>query len=197
MPRIKEKDDNQILDEALKIIVKIGPTQFSLAQVGEHVGLSPATLLQRFGSKNNLLVKAISHSNQRMKDQLEQQIIEFSTKLKFRSCVETVTELYCQFAVGVKEPRDVAHGLDILKFDILDPALNKVSKEYFEIRASAIEKLLRLGKKNGEITWSGDIPTLVQVLESVWQGAIILWAITPKGSVVTQLRKQIKAVLPK
>src|SRR5262245_43040121 len=55
-PRPRTVDDRGILEAASRIILKLGPGKFTLADVGREAGLSAATLVQRFGSKRALLL---------------------------------------------------------------------------------------------------------------------------------------------
>src|SRR5215470_14861399 len=56
MPRPRETTDDAILEAAGRAIAKVGPARLTLAHVAAEVGVAPATLLQRFGSKRGLLL---------------------------------------------------------------------------------------------------------------------------------------------
>src|SRR5918992_5126590 len=55
-PRPRTIDDGDILQAAAMTISRVGPSNFTLADVASAVGLSPATLVQRFGSKRGLML---------------------------------------------------------------------------------------------------------------------------------------------
>src|SRR5215212_3586764 len=55
-PRPRTVADEDILAATSRAIGRLGPARFTLADVAADVGLSPATLLQRFGSKRGLLL---------------------------------------------------------------------------------------------------------------------------------------------
>ena len=57
MTRKKITTDEDILAIILNVIIKVGATEFSLQDLSKETKLSPATLLQRFGSKNDILYK--------------------------------------------------------------------------------------------------------------------------------------------
>lgn len=52
MAQKKSIDDQSVLEKALLVISEWGPEAFTLADVGKTVGLAPAILMQRFGSKS-------------------------------------------------------------------------------------------------------------------------------------------------
>jgi AcrR family transcriptional regulator len=56
-PRPRTVDDAAIAMAIGRVITKLGPAKLTLAAIAREAGLSPATLVQRFGSKRNLLVK--------------------------------------------------------------------------------------------------------------------------------------------
>jgi AcrR family transcriptional regulator len=58
MPRSKTISDDEVLSRAREVLVKQGAA-VSTSEIAKHVGLSQATLFQRFGSKNKLLARAL------------------------------------------------------------------------------------------------------------------------------------------
>src|SRR5689334_20127853 len=55
-PRPRTISDQDILTAAARVVARVGAPVLTLADVGKETGLSPATLLQRFGSKRGLLL---------------------------------------------------------------------------------------------------------------------------------------------
>lgn len=56
MPRPKTVSDDDVLAAALDVLAAHG-TGFTLAELARHVGLSRATLIQRFGDRNAILLR--------------------------------------------------------------------------------------------------------------------------------------------
>jgi len=48
--------DTTVLEAAYRVITRLGPRQFTLADIAREAGLASATLIQRFGSKRGLLL---------------------------------------------------------------------------------------------------------------------------------------------
>src|SRR4029453_18072761 len=63
MPRPKTVADDAVLDAAMRVIDRGGPSELTLAAVAREVGLAPATLLQRFQSKRGLLLAITSRGS--------------------------------------------------------------------------------------------------------------------------------------
>ena len=62
MPRPKTLPDSDVLEAALKIIHGGGPEALTFASLAKACGLSAATLVQRFGSKEDLKRRALLHA---------------------------------------------------------------------------------------------------------------------------------------
>lgn len=60
MPRPKTVSDHDVLSAALQVLGSRGPG-FTLSDLAEHVGLSRATLIQRFGDRNAILIRMAEH----------------------------------------------------------------------------------------------------------------------------------------
>ena len=65
MTKRKTISDDEVLDRALPVMARAGPAGFTLADIAAEIGLSPATLLQRFGDKKTLTERAFARDNAR------------------------------------------------------------------------------------------------------------------------------------
>lgn len=184
MPRKKMIDDTTILKMALEVIIQVGATTFSLEDLRNKTGLSPATLLQRFGSKKNILHKAIELSNQDLKNNLNNRFMVNQSPMR------EVINIYLELSMPFSTPGDIASGLDILKLDITEKKLNRLTRKYFEIRRKKIESLIILAQKKNEISSHINAAEIVWNLESLWQGSIMLWALIGNGNLQEWLKKR-------
>lgn len=189
MPRKKKTADLVILKMILEVITKIGATEFSLEDLSKKTGLSPATLLQRFGSKKNILYKALELANQELKDNFA------NRSLVNNSPLQEIMGIYLEFSSSTLTPKDVAGGLDILKLDITEKKLNAITRKYFETRRKKIAALVVLAQEKGEIPEDVDATDLVWNLESLWQGSIMLWALIGDGKLHDWLKKRFTTFL--
>jgi|GEM_PF-1822697 AcrR family transcriptional regulator len=176
MPRKKKIDDSVILQLILEVIIEVGAASFSLSDLSRKTGLSPATLLQRFGSKKNILHKAIALANDNLNRELT------NRKQTDKSYVQTIIDIYLELAGNFITPSDIANGLDVLKYDINDKNLNALTRKYFKIRRNKIASLLILATEHNELPQDTDITSMVYNLEALWQGSVMLWALIGKGT---------------
>ena len=80
--------DEEVLDRALPLIGRAGPTGFTLADVAAEVGLAPATLIQRFGDKKTLIERVFARDNERFTRWIED--------LPDERGKEAVLAIYCE-----------------------------------------------------------------------------------------------------
>lgn len=193
MPRIKKIEDTEILTKILEVIKEMGTTEFSLEDLRKATGLSPATLLQRFGSKKNILYKSIELANVQLKNNLIKSRSINKSNIKTRSYIDEIIKIYLELGAAFSSPKDVAGGLDILKLDINDKKLNTLTRRYFATRREKIESLLTLAQNNKELSTHIVSSELVWNLESLWQGSIMLWALTGKGPINKWLIQRFKS----
>lgn len=189
MPRHKKVDDASVLKMILDVIVQQGAMQFSLEDLSKKTTLSPATLLQRFGSKKNILHKALELANQDLKKDL------MALDLANKSPLDEIINIYLELALPFAQPMDIANGLDILKLDISDKKLNDLTRKYFEIRRNKIESLICVAQERGELSSTITPDQIAWNLECLWQGSIMLWALIGKGGLPQWLKKRLLTYL--
>jgi AcrR family transcriptional regulator len=193
MPRIKAQTDEALLEIALEVIRVKGPTEFTLSDISKSAQLSPATLLQRFGSKDKLLVSAISYANKKMQERFH--LVVSQAQGSHSNPMEVLIEILIGLIEGTETPEQIAAGLDILKKDILEQDLNKVSVEHFLIRRQLLENLLLQAQAQKIIKAEAPTKTLAHGLDSIWQGTILLWAIEKSGVLNTLIRTNLMLLL--
>src|SRR5579859_6738396 len=63
MARPRRISDEAALAGALRVMFRKGPAEFTLAAVAAEVGIAPPTLVQRFGDKRGLILRALAQDN--------------------------------------------------------------------------------------------------------------------------------------
>ena len=185
MPRKKIITDNTILRIVFDVILKMGVYEFNLKDLSKKTGLSPATLIQRFGSKKNILFEAIKLAKQNLKKDL--------TKIDLRhiSPTQEIINIYLEPVNLIKTPENVAKTLDLIKLDIREKKLNKLMREYFNIRRKKIQPLIIAAQKKKELSSSLNVSKLISNLEAIWHGSIILWALIGKNTAHEWLKEEL------
>ena len=181
MPRRKTLSDEEILDRALPVMGRAGPAGFTLTDLADEIGLSPATLLQRFGSKRALVERAFARDNERfarwVADLPEGRGVA-ATLAVYRAATEAFHDV---------PDSELADHLLWLREDIRDPTFNALARARFALfRAAILKRLPRTRLPRQEVA---------RLLDAQCHGAIMQWAIEPKGALTDHVMKSLTAVL--
>lgn len=175
MARRKKLSDDDVLDAVLKAMVASGP-EFTLAEAAAEAGIAPATLIQRFGGKQDLVRRVLERDNARFKTWLSQEKPAVGT--------EAVIEFVASMTPDIDEEDTLPQHLLWLREDFRDPLLNRLTRERFEMIFAAIaEHLPPL-----------PIPTAtaVRLIDAQRQGAIIQWGIFREGHMRDYVRANLR-----
>jgi AcrR family transcriptional regulator len=171
MPRPKVKSDEEVLDAALTLL-RAGRLTF--ASVAEASGLSGATLVQRFGSKDGLRRAALLLAWDRL---------DARTRALAAETPKTpagAVELLVGLSGGYADFDRYADNLLILREDLRDPVLRA--------RGAAWEAEL-VAALDARCAGSG------KLLAAHWQGAVTWWAFRPDEPLPDYLRASLGALL--
>jgi AcrR family transcriptional regulator len=176
MPRHKSISDEEILDRALPLMARMGPAGFTLADVAKAVGVSPATLFQRFGDKQTLIERAFAQDNARFLPWLE--------TLPKGAGADVVIGIYADATKLFGDNPSMADHLLWLREDIRDPALNRLARERFKLfRAEIVKRLppMPIAKDKA-----------ASLLDAQYHGAVMQWALEPKGRLYDFVRRSLR-----
>lgn len=188
MARPRGISDDAILMATARVMGRVPPGELTLAQVGKEVGLAPATLLQRFGSKLGLLTALAEAGARGMPDAL------VAVRSRHASPAQAV-EAYLQgFAMLAPTADALANNLAYLQLDLTEPTLRKPTKAMFSAHEDALRSLLADAVDAGELHVP-DVQALARTLLTVAQGALIVWGVYRVGSVRTAITREVRAVL--
>ncbi len=176
MPRHKSISDEEILDLALPLMASAGPGGFTLADLAKTVGVAPATLLQRFGSKQALIERAFARDNERFVGWVE--------ALPGGVGAEVVIGIYSDATLLFGENPSLSDHLLWLREDMRDPVLNRLSHERFDLFRAAIVKRLPPMRVPAD--------TAARLLDAQYHGAVVQWGLDPRGRLADFVRQALE-----
>ncbi|MFI4933529.1 MAG: TetR/AcrR family transcriptional regulator [Caulobacterales bacterium] len=165
MTRHKSISDEEVLDRALPLMASAGPGGFTLADLAREVGVSPATLLQRFGDKQTLIERAFARDNERF--------VVWVENLPAGVGADVVIRIYSDATKLFGDNPSLADHLLWLREDIRDPALNRLSHQRFKLFRAAIVKRLPPMRIAAD--------RAAQLLDAQFHGAVVQWGLEPHG----------------
>jgi len=174
-PRPRTVSDEAILDATRRLMGKLGPTRFTLAAVAKAVGLAPATLVQRFGSKRKLLL-ALARAggedpNAGLLDRLHATV---------DSPLECLREFLACFAGMAPTPAELANHLAFFQVDLTDPTFHRITLELSRRNEAAAADLVRAAVAAGELEVE-DEAGLARALLATAAGSLLNWGIFREG----------------
>jgi AcrR family transcriptional regulator len=168
MPRPKTRPDEEVLDAALALL---RDGRLTFATVAEASGLSGATLVQRFGSKDGLRRRALLRA---------WDLLDARTRSLAESAPMT-PEGAIELLLGLSGQYDAidqyAENLLILREDLRDPVLRARGAAWELELIAALEA--RCGAGTGPL------------LAAHWQGAVTWWAFRPERPLHAELRASL------
>lgn len=165
MPRVKTIPDALVLDRALEVVLQKGPHAVTLRDIGAAAGLSPATLLQRFGSKAGLLDRVFARSTARLSGELAAPPATGDAR-------DALLDLLVRHAAGMGSPDHVAGNLLVLVEDIRRPDRRVAAQAHLRVLRGGIAAHL------GALGCAAPEPAALRV-EAAWTGLVLQWALEP------------------
>lgn len=185
MPRKKLVPDAELLDVVVEFIGERGPAGFSLAELGQRVGLAPATLIQRFGSKQALIEHAIGRANERLRATVR--LAPEPHGDVEAALVGWLVELARPFRTRTL----IAAHLVFLRRDLLQQEQREKALEHSRLVQRRLRQfLVALG-----LSTARDAHTVARALEAHWHGLVIQWALAGRGSLDVWLRAGLTQLL--
>lgn len=182
MPRPKTRPDREVLDAALRLVHEGGPAALTFGSLARACGLSPATLVQRFGGKAELMRSALLHAW----DGLDGKTVALAAAMPKSpdGAIGMLVALSGDYG-GIEA---YAEGLLVLREDLRDPVLRARGAAWTQALSGALDAC-----------FPGGPPGIGLMLATQWQGALLWWSFDPAmplGRHVEAALTAFLAVLP-
>ena len=187
MPRPRTVSDAEILGAAAWVIGEVGPDRLTLGDVGRRVGLAPATVVQRFGSRRGLLLALADHDVDAVPARLR------SAAAAPGSVLDALVGVLVESASQIDSPARFAHHLAFLLKDLEDPEFQASTRRYGSGVSAAITTVLAAAADRGEL--AGDVDELAQLVHVVYNGALVTWGMAPDGKPADLVGRRLRQVL--
>ena len=188
MPRPKTASDAAILEGAYRAISRLGPNRLTLADVAKEVNLSPATLVQRFGTKRGLLLALAKMAPESVGDCFA--AIRAAHPSPLAALIAAATEM----TRHMKTPEELANGLAFLQMDMSDPEFHALALENSKRILAGYRALIEDAVAARELI-SCDAARLARTVDAVAGGSLIAWAIHRKGSAEAWVRADLATLI--
>jgi AcrR family transcriptional regulator len=184
-----ETSDDELLDAADQVLTSEGPAAFTLAKAAEAAGVSAATLVKRFGSKDRLFLRL----SQRWVASLDVDLDG--------AAAPYLSPLARLRAVALHNYHDLDHP---------DTASMQLAALAVDLQRDDMRRLLHVGWRKvrrhlarhaadavaaSELSGSPPPQQLARIVMEAMEGGCLAWSVHPEGSLVGRLGDDLDALL--
>jgi AcrR family transcriptional regulator len=187
-PRPRETSDAEILAAAARVMQRVSPVELTLADVAKEAGVHPATIIQRFGTKRELLLANCKAWTADVARQFTR------ARMRHGSPLKTLIELSVESSCFAATPESMANALAYLQIDLTDPEFYAVLLKQYATTRDETRKLLDDAVVARELKRC-DTAELARLIQQVNGGAMLDWAIYRKGPLGAWIRRSLEALL--
>ena len=178
MARPRKISDEDVLEALAGQLATQGPQALTFASASSVTGLSPATLVQRYGSREAMLRAGLLW----MWDELDKQtaFLDATQSVDAEGAIGLLIRLSADYG-GSDE---AAQGLLLLREDLRDPVLRARGVAWNHTLSSALGRRLSADANGQE--------RLGRLMASQWQGAVLWWGFSREGTLRSYLRRELR-----
>ena len=188
-PRPKKASDEEVFAATSRVMQRSGPGQITLAEIAHEAGVTAGALVQRFGSKRELLL-AVS-------ERFAEGVGEMWSQMR-GSAPSALAAVYmyadCMAEMG-SSPGALANHLSYLQIDLTDDDFHR----YARAQAMATERVLRAWVQEamdaGDLQRNANAEQLARLVSTTVGGSIINWAFYREGTLRDWMRRDLDALL--
>lgn len=189
MARPRKVSDEQVYEAAMRVMARVGPSELTLGAIADEAGVTASALVQRFGSKRDLLV--------RMSRLLAGDRRQFFQQLRavHDSPLDAIHAYAACMADMAATPEALARNFAYLQADLEDPDLREQLIVMAQVTRRELLSLVRAAKESGQLHADTPGPELVSSIEAIISGALLTWAFHRKGRAADWLADHVEALL--
>jgi AcrR family transcriptional regulator len=188
-PRPRKVSDDELFAATHAVMNRVGPGELTLAAIAREAGVTAAVLVQRFGSKRDLLLTLAERFADGSGDLLGDLIKRHRSPL-------AALRAYADCMAGMAaSPAALARNLSYLQIDLTDPDFRRHLVKHARATRAGLSGLLSAAVKSGELA-PGVLPAqLARTIEAVIGGSMLSWGFYQEGSAAQWIRADVEAVL--
>jgi AcrR family transcriptional regulator len=188
-PRPQKATDAQLFEAAYRLMNRVGPRGLTLAAIAKEAGVTAAVLVQRFGSKRQLLLalseKYANSGGDYFVDLEKQHSSPLAAIRAYAACM----------AGMASSPAALARSLAYLQIDMTDRDFRKYLVKHSRTARAGLERLIRAAVAAGELRREVKPAQLARTLEALLSGSMIVWGFYRDGTAEKWMRDDLDAVL--
>jgi AcrR family transcriptional regulator len=187
-PRPRQASDEAILMAAFRAIARLGPARMTLADVARDAGVSPAALVQRFGSKRALLLAVSADAAG------GSAYIFPGLRARHARPIDALLGLAECITVMGTSPDEIANNLAFFRIELKDEDFHRHALTASNGMRAGIRSLVKEAIAAGELARCKP-GRLADALHATLNGSLLNWAVHRDGAVEAFVRRDLSTVL--
>lgn len=185
--RPRSTSDEEILAGAARALARAG-ADLTLADVAEESGVSPAGLVQRFGSKQGLLLALAERTASAVPGQFA------AARELHASPLDALLHALAAVARDVDAPDAMANQIAFRHMNLHVPEFHAFAVQHARAELAQVRALVDEAVRAGELARC-DPGDLARTVQTAYAGALSTWAVYRSGTLDDWLRGEVEAVL--
>jgi AcrR family transcriptional regulator len=187
-PRPRKVSDDEVFAAAGRAMNRLGPAELTLAEIAAEAGVTAGALVQRFGSKRDLLVQ--------LSERFSGGTVEMFVELRRGRSPLAALRAYADCMGGMaSSPAALMRNLSYLQIDLTDPGIRPHVVKHARQTRLELERLVRDAVAAKELVPSTSARQLARTIEAIVSGSLMSWAFYQEGSATKWVRADLNAVL--
>ena len=188
-PRPRKATDEQVFAAAGRLMNRLGPSELTLAAVAEEAGVTPAALVQRFGSWRRLQLAFAK----RVADATPDLFAEL--RARHPDPLAAIRAYAARYAGMGESPAAVARNLEYLLKDLTDPGLKRRVRRQARRTREGLRRLVSDAVKARALKPTTNVEALARTIEAVLGGSLLVWAFYSEGPAARWLARDLEEIL--
>ena len=188
-PRPQKATDDDIFVAAHRAMSRLGPGELTLAEIAREAGVTAGLLVQRFGSKRDLLLQLA----QRFSGGTAEMFADL--RRGHRSPLAALRAYSDCMAHMAASPAAFARNFAYLQIDLTDPDFRKHLMKHAAATRVELQKLIKEAIDAKEMSPDTNPKQLARTIEAVIGGSMMSWAYYQEGPAAKWMRYDLDAVL--
>jgi len=182
--RPRTVQDRDVVAAVVRCIGRYGSDVMTLAHIGTEAGITAGALVQRYGTKRNLLLLTSRTSREALAAAVRTLDFDIDDP-------DTVTDRLLDLVIGdFADPDVVANNLSFLMLDMTDEEFRAEAVAYFAILRDAFRRVVV--RRGMELRHA---PAIAGIVVEAVQGTAIVWAVDRRGTLRERLRATLTAII--
>lgn len=187
-PRPRSVSDPEIFAATARVLSRTGPAGLTVAAVAAEAGLAPSSLVQRFGTRRNLLLAFAQQAPGAVRD------VFAAAERRAGSPIAALGDALASMVADVGDARELANHVAFLQMDLSDPDFRRHAVAHGLAFRDAARRLILAATAAGELP-PGNAAERARQLHLAYNGALITWALHEEGTLEGAVRGAVALVL--